>query len=49
MAENVEVSSTGDQHKIIERSSHASNSNRKTGYINPNTKKAVTSLRQAFI
>lgn len=42
MAEDGEMSDGSNWNEITERASHTSNSNGRTGYLNPNTKKAFT-------
>lgn len=39
MTNNVDISGGSDEKEMIERSSHVSNSNRKSGYLKPNAKK----------
>lgn len=49
LAEYIEIDNgDGDQNKIIERLLQASNSNKKTDYLNSNAKKCFTQLRQLF-
>lgn len=49
MAEDVDICSSGDRNKKIQRSSDTSNLNKRTSYLNSSSKKAFTWLRQAFI
>lgn len=46
--EDAEVVGGIDQHEKIKRILYASNSNKRTSYSNPDTKKAFTQLRQIF-
>lgn len=41
--------SCGDRNETIEKSPHASNSTKDTGYFNLEARKAFTQLKQAFI
>lgn len=48
MAEDTEDGDSNNRNETIKILSHMSNINKKTGYLNSNTKKSFTPLRQVF-